>query len=250
MPPRARRDDLADLLAEQVAYYRAVAPEYDTSAIPDFPIDDLVRGGDAMVAALKDFRPEGEVLELACGPGTWTPHLLTHATSVTALDTSPEMLRKAVSRTRSDRVRFVQADVFAWEPDRHYDVVFFGFWLSHVPMERFESFWGLVDQCLKLDGRVAFADDGYREPDELIEGEASSVIRRQVASGASFRAVKVPHTPQTLEKQLHALGWAISVRYVGGPFFWGSGARTDAGAANQAEAGPTDRGRVPQAPRG
>jgi hypothetical protein len=30
----------------------------------------------------------------------------------------------------------------AWRPDRRYDVVFFGFWLSHVPLERFAAFWG------------------------------------------------------------------------------------------------------------
>jgi hypothetical protein len=33
-------------------------------------------------------------------------------------------------------VRFVQADLFAWKPDRRYDVAFFGFWLSHVPCDR------------------------------------------------------------------------------------------------------------------
>jgi hypothetical protein len=29
-------------------------------------------------------------------------------------------------------------------PDRRYDVVFFGFWLSHVPLERFDAFWSMV----------------------------------------------------------------------------------------------------------
>jgi hypothetical protein len=33
-------------------------------------------------------------------------------------------------------VRFICADLFAWSPERRYDVVFFGFWLSHVPLER------------------------------------------------------------------------------------------------------------------
>jgi len=35
----------------------------------------------------------------------------------------------------------VQADVFAWEPPRAFDVCFFGFWLSHVPSGRFDAFW-------------------------------------------------------------------------------------------------------------
>lgn len=61
-------------------------------------------------------------------------------------------------------MRFIQADLFAWEPDRRYDVVFFGFWLSHVPPARFGSFWALVADCLKPQGRVFFADDAYRAP--------------------------------------------------------------------------------------
>ena len=84
-------------------------------------------------------------------------------------------------------MRFIQADLFAWEPDRRYDVVFFGFWLSPVPPGRFEPFWSLVADCLKPQGRVFFADDAYRTPDELVEGPASPVIRRQLNDGSSYR---------------------------------------------------------------
>jgi hypothetical protein len=51
-----------------------------------------------------------------------------------------------------------------------------GFWLSHVPLERFGAFWSLVDECLAPGGRVFFVDDAHRTPDELIEGAASSTI--------------------------------------------------------------------------
>ncbi|MDP9643727.1 ubiquinone/menaquinone biosynthesis C-methylase UbiE [Actinopolyspora lacussalsi] len=39
------------------------------------------------------------MLELACGPGTWTPELARHASTLTAVDSSPEMLRVARERT-------------------------------------------------------------------------------------------------------------------------------------------------------
>jgi SAM-dependent methyltransferase len=96
----------------------------------------------------------------ACGPG----QLLRYAADVTAVDASPEMLAIAAAQVGRERVRFIQADLFTWQPDRRYDVVFIGFWLSHVPAERFESFWSLVADCLKPDGRVCFADDAYRTP--------------------------------------------------------------------------------------
>ncbi len=128
------------------------------------------------------------------------------------MDASPEMLAIASARVGEDeRVRFVSADLFGWQPDRRYDVVFFGFWLSHVPAERFASFWSLVADCLKPEGRVFFVDDGYRTPDELIEGEQSATIQRRLLDGTAYRIVKVPHRPPDLEQRLEQLGWRIKI---------------------------------------
>jgi trans-aconitate methyltransferase len=216
-------DQLDALLAEQVSYYRARAPEYDAGAL-DLP------GGAELETALDRFGPTGHVLELAPGTGTWTSQLLRHAESITAVDSSPEMIAIASERIERDpRVRFTHADLFRWRPDRAYDVVFFGFWLSHVPRERFESFWSMVAAGLAPGGRVFFADDAYRTPDELIEGEESSTIRRSLEDGTQFRAVKVPYTPRELERLLSDLGWSIEVHQTAGPFYWGAGALSPAG---------------------
>ena len=168
------------------------------------------------------------MLELACGRGAWTSQLLRHATDVTAVDASPEMLAIAAARAGSQQVRFIQADLFAWEPDRRYDVVFFGFWLSHVPPARFESFWALVADCLKPQGRVFFADDAYRAPGEPVEGPSSPVIRRQLDDGTPYRLVKIPHQPASLQEQLKRIGWSITVTATAGPFpfYWGAGTRS------------------------
>jgi SAM-dependent methyltransferase len=135
------------------------------------------------VAALDDLRPTGDVLELACGPGTWTAQLLRHADTVTAVDGSPEMLEIASARVTDPRVRFVEADLFSWLPDRRYDVVFFGFWISHVPLERFEAFWSLVSDCVEPDGQVLFVDDAHRTAEELVHGEESELVRRRLIDG-------------------------------------------------------------------
>lgn len=79
------------LLAEQRAYYSALASEYLDQGL-DLP------GAAELANALEAFRPTGSVLELACGPGSWTPQLLRHASDVTAVDASPEMLAIAASR--------------------------------------------------------------------------------------------------------------------------------------------------------
>src|SRR5580693_3270357 len=206
------------LLAQQRAYYRALAPDYLDQGL-DAP------GGGEVTDALDAFRPTGSVLELACGPGVWTGQLLRHATDVTAVDASPEMLAIAAARVGGERVRFVQADLFSWAPDRRYDVVFIGFWLSHVPLERFASFWSMVADGLKEGGRVFFADDGYRTADALVEGPSSSTIRRRLDDGTSYRLVKVPHMPADLEERLRRIGWNIKVTATAGPFYWGAGTR-------------------------
>ncbi len=206
------------LLAEQIHYYRAAAGEYAVD-------DDAAR---ELAAALDRFHPVGDVLELACGPGVWTDHLLRTADSVTAVDASPEMLARAAARTAdraaAGRVRFVRADLFTWRPERRYDVVFFGFWLSHVPPDRFERFWAMVGDCLEPAGRVFFVDDNDRGPDELVHGVDSAVVERRLRDGTTYRAVKVPHRPAELEARLRDIGWDIAVTPAEGPFYWGAGA--------------------------
>lgn len=205
------------VLAEQVAYYRAVAAEYDSHSLQ-------APGGDELVHAIEAFYPEGRVLELACGRGRWTHELLRYASQVTAVDAAPEMLAEAAEHLGQDLpVRFVQADVFDWRPEARFDVVFFGFFLSHVPEERFGAFWSLVADSLVPGGRVMFVDDGYREPHELVFGEESAVIERRLNDGSPYRIVKVPLRPASLEDRLRRMRWDISVRATSGPFLWGAG---------------------------
>ena len=114
-------------VAEQLAYYRAVAHEYEDHAI-DLP------GQIELLSAIDAFRPAGHVLELACGPGIWTERLERSAASVTAVDGAAEMLARARARLSSSAsVRFVESDHFSSHPSRRYDAVVFGFWISHVP---------------------------------------------------------------------------------------------------------------------
>ena len=98
-------------------------------------------------------------------------------------------------------------------------MVFFGFWLSHVPLNRFDRFWAMVREALKPGGRVFFVDDNARTPDELVYGEESSVVERRLRDGTAYRAVKVPHQPADLQARLHSLGWDVTVATSGGPFY-------------------------------
>ncbi len=208
------------VLQKQVAYYRERAVDYLDQA-------RRVQGFDELGEALLAFRPFGDVLELACGPGTWTPMLLRTAATVTAVDAASEMLDQARRRVGESAVRFVQADVFSWRPDRRYDTVFFGFWLSHVPPDRYDEFWRLVQDCLAPAGRVFFMDDAHRTTEETRSHPSSSTIVRRTADGSEHRLVKVVYTAAQLQVRLADLGWHILVHEIVGTgrLYWGSGGR-------------------------
>ncbi|MGH9288142.1 MAG: class I SAM-dependent methyltransferase [Acidimicrobiales bacterium] len=87
-----------------------------------------------------EFAPTGSVLELACGTGTFTRELVRHARTVTAIDGSARMLERNRRDVNDSKVRYVHADIFELQPDRRYDAIFFGFWLSHVPPITFDEF--------------------------------------------------------------------------------------------------------------
>ena len=158
-------DDVEAILREQATYYRERAPEYDDWWFRRGRYDRGPAANDAWlheVAELERFvdahAPLGHVLELACGTGLWTARLAAGAESLTALDASPEVQAIARERVPGRRVRFVQADLFEWEPSERYDTCFFGFWLSHVPEDHFDAFWGKVARSLRPGGRVLFID--------------------------------------------------------------------------------------------
>jgi len=206
-------------LDEQVRYYRHRAAEYD--ATTPQPGDARKEHEEVALEALRRFEPRGRALEIACGTGRWTAELVPYADSITALDASPEMLAIARQRVRGVRVRFVEADVFSWEPDAVYDVVFFAAWLSHVPSSHFERFWDLVRRCLDPGGRVFFLDEGRHDswPEEFVD-PAAGVVRRRLLDGSEHLAIKVLWEPAELERRLRERGWEIRVTRAG-PLYWG-----------------------------
>jgi SAM-dependent methyltransferase len=221
------QDELERLLAEQVAYYRARAAEYDASAPWQADRDARRRLADA----LRDFGPRGRVLELACGTGVWTAELVGQCDELTALDASPEMIAIASDRVAGRGVRFIESDIFGWRPDRRYDTVFFSAWLSHVPPQRFERFWRLVDACLAETGRVFVIDElpaGAAE-EEIIAGAVAPAVQRPLRGGERYRAVKVFHEPEELRSKLASLGWEFEIRTVGVRYFYAAGVRARPG---------------------
>lgn len=226
-----------DLLREQREYYRARANEYDEWFLRQGGYD---RGPemnarwfaevDTVASALDDFRPTGEVLELACGTGLWTSRLVSRAAHLTAVDAAPEVLALNRNRLGSAPVTYVQADLFAWEPPvNQFDVVFFGFWLSHVPPDRFDSFWELLRRALRPTGRFFFIDS-RDEPcstalDQQPADRTANVTARTLNDGRKFEIYKIFYEPDELKARLAHIGWSAEIRQTSTYFIYGFGTR-------------------------
>lgn len=216
---------IEDLLAEQVAYYRARAPEYDEAYERRGRFDHGAAANASWLRDLAEVRAvldglpldEAQVLELAAGTGVWTEVLVARGARVTAVDASAEMLERNRSRLGSlaTTVRYEQADVFAWRPDQSFDAVVFGFWLTHVPAERLDAFLRSVAGALRPDGWIFFVDD--RDPslavDDVsahVEGTSRVTVRR-LNDGREYRVVKHFREPAELEDRCRRAGLAVTV---------------------------------------
>lgn len=219
------------LLAEQIAYYRARASEYDEWFLRQGRYD---RGEEhrrlwfeevaAVEAALADAAPSGDVLELACGTGIWTRLLAAKATRLTAVDASSEVIAINQSRVQAPHVQYVQADLFQWVPPATYDFVFFGFWLSHVPHAQFAAFWSMVRRALRPSGKVFFVDT-LAAPDATARDqhvEPDGIVERRLNDGRTFRIVKIFYEPAGLAALLTDLGWAAAVKATPNFFVYGA----------------------------
>jgi demethylmenaquinone methyltransferase/2-methoxy-6-polyprenyl-1,4-benzoquinol methylase len=213
-----------DLLADQRTYYRHRAPDYDDwwqgrgqycRGVED--ASDWQAQITKVAAALARFRPTGSVLELAGGTGWWTERLAETAASLAVVDSSPEALNISRRRVGRPDISYLIADLFSWQPlpGQVFDVVFFSFWLSHVPHSRFSWFWDLVHRCLAPGGRVFFVDN-HLDPtrsgsDPHIVEESPGVQRRRLNDGSEHRVVKVFYEPKELRRLLLGEGWEAEV---------------------------------------
>ena len=242
------------LLAEQRAYYQARAAEYDEwwqrrgrfDLGPELA-EEWDREVAQVAAALETFGATGDVLELAGGTGWWTARLARTAGHLTVIDSSPESLELNRKRVGRPDVDYLVSDLLTWQPLRTYDVVFFSFWLSHVPRSRFSDFWSFVRSCLAPGGR-AFLIDNRNDAAHRTRGIADPyVIRRdsdlelrRLHDGREFQVVEIFYEPEELQSLLRDEGWTARLAATRW-FIFGDACLADASQPARPQAPPNAR---------
>ncbi|HEY2507321.1 MAG TPA: methyltransferase domain-containing protein [Streptosporangiaceae bacterium] len=182
----ARRPD------RQAEYYQRWAPNYDEVYAKPERQADLARLQE-LVPGLAEGR---RVLEIAAGTGYWTQYLARSAESITATDLNPGPLAVAKQRHYGDTpVRLLLADAYRLDGVAgDFDLVFCGFWWSHVlraDVARFaagvRARAGSGAQLILLDNRFV---PGSSRPITRTGPDGDTYQQRQLRDGSEYEVVK------------------------------------------------------------
>jgi 2-polyprenyl-3-methyl-5-hydroxy-6-metoxy-1,4-benzoquinol methylase len=209
------------ILEEQKHYYRERASEYDEWF---YRLGRYDRGQEwnqrwfdevkILQKAVSRLGSLGSILELACGTGIWTKALTAMTGDLTAIDASPEVIEINRGKIGQSSTTYLQCDIFEWQPERQYDLVFFAFWLSHVPPGQLAVFLKTVHSAVKPGGHVFAIDSRPYE-----QSADQTYQTRKLKDGREFRIVKIYYDPSTLKATLEQHGFRADVRTTG-EFFW------------------------------
>ncbi len=218
-----------DLQREMQEFYAARTPEYDDwyrrrGRYSRGPARDLAWHVelDQATAWLDRIAFRGEIVELAAGTGWWSP-LLAQKGELSLYDVNPAPLELARERLVAHQLRAHLHVRDAWEePDRQVDGVFCGFWLSHVPDDRLDTFLGIVHRWLRPGGTLAFIDSLPDPESGAVDSDrvgTDGVAVRSLADGREFRVVQVFRDAADLETALAGAGFGDARVASSGRFF-------------------------------
>ena len=165
-----------------------------------------------------------KVLELACGTGYWTEIIASQAREVFALDVNEEVLEIArTKKTPPGRVQYTKGSAYEIPSlGRRHNALFAGFWWSHVPLAKIDSFLEKAINAVAPGALIAFVDNRY------VEGSSTPVARtdadgngyqiRKLDDGSSHEVLKNFPGEGELIQRASRCGWGAHVELF--DYYW------------------------------
>ena len=121
-----------------------------------------------------------------------------------------------MQKLKASNVTYKEADLFQWEPDQQYDLVFFSFWLSHVPGDQLDAFLAKVARATRPGGQL-FIVDSRRSQSSTAHDHASYEDDnprhvRKLNDGREFEIYKIFYEPDGLRVKLAEHGFTAEVQ--------------------------------------
>jgi ubiquinone/menaquinone biosynthesis C-methylase UbiE len=201
-------------------YYRQRAGEYDEVYLKPERQRDLA----ALMALLPPIVAGRRVLEIAAGTGYWTRVIAPAAASITATDLNPETLHVAASRDYGQAAPVLMtADAYRLaDVPGEFDLVFCGFWWSHVPRADVTRFLAGLRQRVQPGTTLVILDNRYvpgsNHPITRTGPQGDTYQLRALPDGRQYEVLKNFPTRQQLAADLAP--WAAGLRYTELEYYW------------------------------
>lgn len=214
-----------------VDYYSRRAPEYEAI----YRREDLISQRELKLISdeIRHLFAGRSVLEVGCGTGYWTRIAAETAKSILAIDLSEEMLTEArKSLYHQKNIEFQLADAYDLSHlSGEFNAGLANFWLSHVPVERLETFLQAFHSRLERSA-VVFMTDNMHVPGfggERIRksGSGDTYKLRTLADGSEHEVIKNYFTEKELHNLFQPLAQDLTVS-IGERYWWLSYRKSDA----------------------
>ena len=201
-------------------YYAQRAAEYDDVYRKPERQADLAR----LERLLPPLVAGKRVLEIAAGTGYWTRVLATSATSIMATDLNAETIAIAAQRDYGPAdVQLRSADAYQLaDVPGEFDVVFCGFWWSHVLRADIPRFLagvrtrtGTGTTLLLLDNRYVV---GSNHPVTRTGPDGDTYQRRKLADGREYEVLK--NFPGRAQLAADVAAVAVGLTWTELEYFW------------------------------
>ncbi len=202
------------------AYYAARAREYERIYAKPERQSDL-RRLEVLIPAQLAGR---SVIEVACGTGYWTQHIVRTSRSILATDLTEETLEVARSKDLPEaKVQFVIADAFDLPADRGpFEGAYAGFWWSHLRHCECRPFLESLGRCLAPGAVVVFMDNlfvpGNSTPIARTDTDGNTWQERKLANGEPHEVLKNFPTKAQLIEQTGTFG--TNARLIELEYYW------------------------------
>lgn len=201
-----------------INYYRRRAQEYESIYYKPEREDDLHTLAGALQRALLG----REVWEIACGTGYWTQKIAETARSITAGDTSEEVLEIARHKSYACPVVFRQEDFYRpSEKPAGCNALFGGFIWSHIPRAGLKEALGRLSEVLLPGSRIVFIDNRYVEgsstPVYSKDEQGNTFQQRKLADGSQHLVLKNFPSADEIAAVLSEFG-TVQIREL--TYFW------------------------------
>ncbi|HYF51688.1 MAG TPA: class I SAM-dependent methyltransferase [Planctomycetota bacterium] len=211
-----------DAEAEMVEYYSRLAPRYESKkgvGVP--PSEEYLAYVQRLLPFFTKDLAGRDVLEVACGPGTWTHRLAPFVNSILAVDINESTLVEARKKSYPEgKVRFLAASAYTLDGvSGTFNAAFAKDWCSHIPKPKVREFLKVFHSKLQPGARVVLADswfpnDTTRPKFSHIDADGNVYVWRKIPDAPDDRRWRViKNCPTEADWRAHLEGGATDIEY-------------------------------------